>query len=182
MRNYNRREFIKAMGLLYGSIMIAPACTPSSSKEKTYRAFTEEEAACLIALCEQLIPADEYPGATDAGVIHFIDKQSKLRFPNEQTLFKDGVASLQAWCKATHNRAFEDLDASTQIAIMQSMEKDEINSDLWKVSPKEFFNKLMVRSMQGFYGSPRHGGNKDYASFKMLKLDYPLLIGQNRYL
>jgi len=64
---------------------------------------------------------------------------------------------------------------------MQSMEKGEIKSDLWKVSPKEFFNKLLDRTMQGFYGSPRHGGNKDYVSFKMMRLDYPALIGQNRY-
>jgi len=180
MKDYNRREFIKTLGLLYGSLLIAPACTPSSEMQ-SYQAFTEEEAACLIALCEQIIPADEFPGATDAGVIRFIDKQSKLRFPKERTLFKDGVASLQAWCKATHNRLFEDLDASAQIAILQSMEKDEIKSGLWKVSPKEFFEKFLVRTMQGFYGSPRHGGNKDYVSFKMLKLDYPALVGRNRY-
>jgi gluconate 2-dehydrogenase gamma chain len=179
MENYNRRKFIRTIGLLYGSVLIIPACTSSDGSK--YQAFTEEEAACLIALCEQLIPADEYPGATDAGVIHFIDRQAKLRFPGEQVLFKNGVASLQAWCKATHHRLFENLDAPAQIAIMQLMEKDEIKSDLWDVSPKEFFNKLLARTMQGFYGSPRHGGNKDYASFKMLKLDYPLLIGQNRY-
>jgi gluconate 2-dehydrogenase gamma chain len=35
--------------------------------------------------------------------------------------------------------------------------------------------------MQGYYGSPIHGGNKDYMSFNMLGLDYPLIIGQNRY-
>ncbi|MDR2626461.1 MAG: gluconate 2-dehydrogenase subunit 3 family protein [Dysgonamonadaceae bacterium] len=180
MENYSRRQFIKTIGLLYGSLLIAPSCT--LSVKSRYRAFTEEEAACLIALCEQFIPAGEYPGATDAGVIHFIDRQSKLRFPGEQTLFKNGVASLQAWCKATHNRLFEELDAQTQITIMQSMENDEIKSDLWNVSPQEFFNKLLARTMQAFYGSPRHGGNKDYISFKMLKLDYPLLIGQNRYL
>ena len=181
MKEYNRREFIKTVGFLYGSLLIVPACTPSSEKQN-YQVFTEEEAACLIALCEQIIPADEYPGATDASVIRFIDKQSKLRFPNEQTLFKNGVASLQAWCKATYNRLFEDLDAPTQIAIMQSIEKDEIKSDLWSISQREFFNKLLERTMQGFYGSPRHGGNKDYISFKMLKLDYPSLIGRNRYL
>ena len=181
MKNYNRREFIKSLGLLYGSLLIVPACTPAT-KTPYYQSFTKEEAACLIALCEQIIPTDEYPGATDAGVIHFIDKQSKLRFPNEKTLFKNGVASLQSWCKITHNQMFEELDAPTQIAVMQSMEKNEIKSDLWKVSPKEFFEKLLVRTMQGFYGSPRHGGNKDYVSFKMMRLDYPLLIGQNRYL
>ncbi|MDR1335605.1 MAG: gluconate 2-dehydrogenase subunit 3 family protein [Tannerella sp.] len=180
MENYNRRRFIKAVGLLYGGLLIAPACTPSAGSR--YRAFTDGEAACLIALCEQLIPADEYPGATDAGVIHFIDRQSKLRFPNERTLFKRGVASLQAWCRAERGQLFEDLDAPAQTAIMQAMEKDEIKSDLWEVSPREFFNRLLARAMQGFYGSPRHGGNRDYVSFKMLKLDYPQLIGQNRYL
>ena len=181
MKKYNRRDFIKTMGLLYGSLLFAPACSLSSEK-KTYQAFTEDEAACLVALCEQLIPADEYPGATDAGVIHFIDRQSKLRFPDEQILFKNGVASLQAWSKTTYNQLFENLDASTQVEIMKSMEKDEIKSDLWVVSPREFFNKLLDRTMQGFYGSPRHGGNKDYVSFRMMKLDYPLLIGRNRYL
>jgi len=35
--------------------------------------------------------------------------------------------------------------------------------------------------MQGFYGSPRHGGNRNYASYKMMGLEYPRLIGQNRY-
>ena len=41
----------------------------------------------------------------------------------------------------------------------------------------------MIRdhTMQGFYGSPRHGGNKGYASYKMLGLEYPRVIGQNRY-
>jgi len=180
MKDYNRREFIKTLGLLYGSLLIAPACTPSSWKQ-SYQSFTEEEAACLIALCEQIIPADEFPGATDAGVIHYIDRQTKLRFPKEQTLFQNGVASLQDWCKATYNRVFEDLNAPTQISILQSMERNEIKSDLWKVSPKEFFEKLLARTMQGFYGSPRHGGNKDYVSFKMMRLDYPALIGQNRY-
>jgi gluconate 2-dehydrogenase gamma chain len=35
--------------------------------------------------------------------------------------------------------------------------------------------------MQAYYGSPRHGGNPGYASYKMLGIDYPPLIGQNRY-
>jgi hypothetical protein len=92
MKDFNRRDFIKTMGLLSGSLLIAPACTPSSVKQ-SYRAFKEDEAVCLIALCEQIIPRDEVAGATDAGVIRYIDKQSTLRFPKEQIPFKSGVAS-----------------------------------------------------------------------------------------
>jgi gluconate 2-dehydrogenase gamma chain len=178
---YNRREFIKTLGLLSGSVLLLPACTSTDSGEH-FRILTEKEAACLIALCEQIIPGDQDAGATDAGVIYFIDRQLKKRFPKEIDLFRNGVHSLQDWCKERYGQVFEDLDVSLQIEIMQQMEKDEISSDLWTVSPKDFFNRLLARTMQGFYGSPRHGGNKDYASYRMLKLDYPLLIGQNRYL
>jgi gluconate 2-dehydrogenase gamma chain len=32
--------------------------------------------------------------------------------------------------------------------------------------------------MQGYYGSPRHGGNRDFASWKMLGLPYPQVVGR----
>ena len=44
-----------------------------------------------------------------------------------------------------------------------------------------FFRLIRDYSMQGFYGSPRHGGNNNNISYKMMKLDYPVIIGQNRY-
>jgi gluconate 2-dehydrogenase gamma chain len=34
--------------------------------------------------------------------------------------------------------------------------------------------------MQGYYGSPRHGGNKNFISYKMIGLDEPQIIGENR--
>jgi len=176
--NYNRREFIKAASILSGSLLLLPAC---SRPIKRYRVFTEQEANCLIAMCEQIVPADEYLGAAEAGVIYYIDKQTDLRFPNERELFCNGVASLQAWCKENHNQLFETLALGTQNEILQSMERNEINSDIWTVSPKQFFDTLLMRTMQGFYGPPRHGGNKNYASFRMMRLDYPQLVGQNRY-
>jgi len=176
--NYNRREFIKTAGLLYGSLLLMPGC---SSFQEKYRSFTDKEADCLIALCERIIPADNYPGATDAGVINYIDKQLHLRFPEEKELFRKGIESLQTWCQAEYNQNFEGLSIELQNNILSMMEKNEISEKMWTVPPRQFFNILLDRTMQGFYGSPRHGGNKDYMSFKMLKLDYPLLIGQNRY-
>jgi len=175
---YNRRQFIKTAGLLYGSLLLLPACSSTQTK---YIFLTDKEANCLVALCERIIPADEYPGATDAGVIHFIDKQIHRRFPEEKELFRNGIESLQIWCQAKYNKNFEELNRELQINTLQMMENGEIPQGQWTIPPQKFFRKLLDRTMQGFYGSPRHGGNKDYMSFRMLKLDYPLLIGQNRY-
>ncbi len=46
---------------------------------------------------------------------------------------------------------------------------------------RQFFGLIRSHSLQGFYGSPRHGGNKNNVSYKILKLDYPVIIRQNRY-
>ena len=176
---YNRRKFIKTLGAVYGSVLLVPGCASGVS---AYRIFTEKEADCLIALCEQIVPADQDSGATDAGVIHFIDKQTALRFPDDLKIYRVGITALQACCKESHNNLFEQLPITIQIEIMKKMETDKLPESHWaEVKQSIFFNLVLRRTMQGFYGSPRHGGNKDYASYRMMKLDYPLLIGQNRY-
>jgi len=177
---HNRRNFIKRMGFITGSILFLPAC--SYQFKKTYRILSNDEASCLIALCEQIIPADKDPGATDAGVINFIDKQVSLRFPEEKDFIKKGVDALQASCQALFKKKYEELDFDTQTTVATSMEKNELPDEFWsEIKQSTFFNKIIQRTMQGFYGMPRHGGNKDYVSYRMLKLDYPLLVGQNRY-
>ena len=177
---YNRRDFIKTLSFAYGSVLLAPAC---SSLAPRYRVFTEAEAKCLIAISEQIIPADEDPGATDAEVINFIDKQTYLRFPEDLPVYKQGVVSLQASCNAQYGKPFEQLDAPVQIEVMQMMERNRLPEEHWtqEVRQSSFFSLMLRRTMQGFYGAPRHGGNKNYVSFRMMRLDYPLLVGQNRY-
>ncbi len=174
-----RREFIKKMGLLYGTILLYPACSRNSS---SYQVFTDDEANCLIALCEQIIPADQDAGATDAGVIYYIDRQTYLRFPNDLPTYQKGITALQATCKEQFGMKFEKLDPSTQIETMKRMEQGRLPAEHWEgIGQQSFFNLVLSRTMQGFYGPPRHGGNKNYISYRMLKLDYPLLVGQNRY-
>ena len=66
--------------------------------------------------------------------------------------------------------------------VGEKMERGELAIDRWKdISQSEFFEMILRHTMQGFYGSPRHGGNKNYVSYRMMKVDFPLLIGQNRY-
>jgi len=177
------------MGWLYGSILLVPACSENATKTRadaaetsTLRMFTKGEADCLVALCEQIIPADQDAGATDAGVINFIDRQTALRFPNDLPIYREGIAALQATCQKQYGLPFEQLDASTQIVTMQHLQAGRLAGKQWEsASQQSFFSLVRNRTMQGFYGSPRHGGNKDYVSYRMLKLDYPLVAGQNRY-
>ena len=179
MSKPNRRDFIKAAGLAFGSVLLFPSCL---KQKGAYRFFSEEEAKCIIAFCEQIIPKDESPGATDAGVIYYIDRQLSGVFHYDQETYRKGIKNLQAYCTGKYDKAFEALSADDQVSVLTKLESNQLKENEWVgYKPSDFFNLVLAHTMQGFYGSPIHGGNKNYMSFEMLRIDYPLVIGQNRY-
>ena len=179
MSKPNRRDFIKSASLAFGSVLLLPSCLKQNN---IYRFFTPEEAKCIIAFSEQIIPKDESPGGTDAGVIFYIDRQLSTVFNYDQDTYRNGIKNLQAYCKGKYSKSFETLNPEDQITIMKAMESNQLNEKEWpQGKASDFFNLVLSHTMQGFYGSPIHGGNKDYMSFEMLRIDYPLVIGQNRY-
>ena len=177
---YTRREFLHISGLLSASLLLNPSCTSAFPK---YRILTEDEAACLIPLCEQIIPADEkYGGATDAGVINFIDRQLDLRLRKDIPLIRSGVECLQASCEDAYSKKFQELSSDEQIKVMNRMQKNNLPKEIWgETNQSDFFRTMIKYTMMGFYGPPRHGGNRNYMSYRMLKLDIPMVSGQNRY-
>lgn len=176
----NRRSFLKKGVAGFGSILLIPSCLQKTS---TWHFFSNEEAKCVIALCEQIIPEDEHGGgATEAGVIHYIDRQLIAVFHYDQVIYQQGISALQASCLEMHGRRFETLDFDTQQKFLITLEAGELPAIHWgDLHQSRFFNLLIRHSMQGFYGSPRHGGNKNYMSYQMMGLDFPLVVGRNHY-
>ncbi len=140
----------------------------------TWHFFTPDEARLVEALSEQIIPADQDPGGKQAAVVGFIDSQLAGPYLRHQKAYRDGLRSLQETCRRQFGKPFDALAWDEQTKILVALEAGRAPNELWK-SPtsSEFFNLVLEHSMQGFYGSPQHGGNRDYASFKMLSLEYP---------
>jgi len=177
--NSSRREFIKQLSLACGSIMFIPAC---SGYDSVWRFFTEAEAKTVISFAEQIIPRDNDAGATDANVVNFIDKQLTGPYTRFQEMYRKGIPAIESSSQKINQKTFSELDFGIQTDFMITMEKGELPNEFWKdVNQIGFFRLMLNHTMQGFYGSPRHGGNKNYVSYKMMKLDYPHVIGQNRY-
>jgi gluconate 2-dehydrogenase gamma chain len=175
----NRRDFLKTTGFAVGGMLMFPSCRYEPAP---FRFFTQSEADCLIAICECIIPADDVAGATDAGVIYYIDKQVSGFFSKHQGEYRFGLAAIQSDCNSLQGKQFESLSMEEQTGFLELLEKNDSGLKSWEeTKPAAFFNMVIDHTMQGFYGAPRHGGNKNYVSYKMLGIDYPLVIGQNRY-
>lgn len=186
----SRRRFIR-MGLLgSGSILLLSRCNYLSATSN-WRFFTEKEATIVDAIVEQIIPTDEWSGAKDAGVTNYIDKQLVGPLSRHQQEYRISLAAVEASCIMLFQKSFEALSWEIQTDFLKKMERgklseskkeDGASNKIWDGgADRAFFNLIRRNTMQGFYGSPRHGGNKNYVSYKMVGLDYPFIIGQNRY-
>jgi len=183
----SRRSAIKmlavgSLGAAVGVGVTALVTRLDRSPTPRYYFFTADEAAPLVALCEQLIPADDAAGATQAGVIDYIDRQLLGPLSRHQGRYRSGLASLQRTSLSLYQTAFEKLGNAQQTVLVTLLEQGGCPGELWgEPTQKAFFNLVLDHTRQGFYGSPRHGGNRDYASYRMMGLAYPNLVGQNRY-
>ena len=84
--------------------------------------------------------------------------------------------------RALYAGDFAFLPETKQIDLLAKMESGNVPLQAWqKISPKEFFSMLVDQTMQGFYGDPRHGGNREGVSWKMVNLSYPPIRGRLPY-
>lgn len=136
----------------------------------SWRFFTAEEARTVEAICAQLIPSDDYPGAKEAAVVHYIDLQLSKRFKKHRAAYRQGLIEVDATSTKTNGKRFVELAEAQQIEVLNSVEEHS----------KPFFDVILAHSRQGFYGDPRHGGNRDRASWKMLGLPTPPVRGRQQ--
>jgi gluconate 2-dehydrogenase gamma chain len=174
----DRRSFLKTTATGIAGMSILSNCTGPFS---TWRFFSEEEAKVVVAIAEQIVPADDDPGATDANVINFIDRQLVSYFKEYQDLYRKGIQGLQEFCMSGYHQKFEDLSWDDQHEILSSLEQGRAEGNFWgTIDPGYFFDTVRNHTMMGYYGPPRHGGNKDLVSYRMLGFDYPQVIGRNK--
>lgn len=190
-KDITRRKFIKSLSLSTGSLLLLTQC--QYSFRNNWRFFTEEEALLVDAIVEQIIPTDEWLGAKDAKVTNFLDKQLIGPLSRFQERYKSGLSSLMITCQKLHEKKFQDLLWDEQTYFLKELEKGAYteltdrrgkfeNGRIWeKGADRSFFILIRNHTMAGYYGSPRHGGNYNNVSYRMIGLDSPVIQGRNKY-
>jgi gluconate 2-dehydrogenase gamma chain len=180
-RSLSRREFVRFFTGGTAAVLIS-FNTSCKNKISQWRYLDEGEITLLDSIVEQIIPTDDFPGGKWANVSNFIDKQLVTYYKVHKLEYRDGLSAFEKTVIQLKGKKFQELSFPEQTAILEKMETGEFPGDYWKDhSPSGFFDMVRQHSLQGFYGSPGHGGNRDYISYRMLGLDYPNVIGQNRY-
>ena len=163
---------------------------PGKAYEPTY--FTAEEWAFVNAAVARLIPADEQgPGALEAGVPEYIDRQMNTPYasgalwfmqgpfnadapaemgwqsklvPNQ--IYRLGIAATDEHCKKVHGSVFAGLDSATRDEVLKQLEAGAPQFE--SVPAKMFFSFLLQNTKEGFFCDPIHGGNKGMVGWTMI--------------
>jgi gluconate 2-dehydrogenase gamma chain len=163
--------------------------TPEVTYKPVY--FQPTEWDFLHAAMDRLIPRDHLgPGAVDAGVPEFLDRQMQLPYglghlwymdgpfvtdaPPElgyqlklapRDIYRTGIAAVNAYCIRTLGHAFSELDEPSRDKVLLGLEKGTITlGDA--VPPKIFFSLLLDNTREGFLSDPMYGGNKNMIGWK----------------
>jgi len=162
-----------------------------STMQNAFGYLTLPEIAFLDAAAERLIPTDELgPGARDAGVTIYIDRQlfsawgthgrnyrsgpwlegtpeqgfqSRL---TPQEIYRIGIREINDHCRAKHEKPFDQLPPARQDEILKALEKDQIA--LPSLSSKLFFDLLWRNTEEGYFADPMYGGNHGKVGWKLL--------------
>ena len=184
-----------AMGALSLPLAAQAAETPAAPQPaRDYQPnwFTAEEFAFITAAVARLIPSDERgPGALEAGVPEFIDRQMNTPYatgsnwymqgpfnpdlPKElgyqlplvpQQIYRLGLADADNYSKKQHGKVFAELSGEQQDALLQAMESG--SAEFSQLPAKVFFSFLLQNTREGFFSDPIHGGNQGMVGWKLI--------------
>jgi gluconate 2-dehydrogenase gamma chain len=193
MVELSRRAMFKAAGAVGAAILPAARVTGAKAAVApavTYLFLNSTEAAFIEAAVARLIPADDqWPGAAEAGVPNYIDKQLAGAWGAGERLYRGGP-----WQPGTPSQGYQlpfvpaelfrtALDAidkelsraSTPFARMTGDEQDAYlhalevgGKDLGGVPGDVFFAHLWNCTVEGFFSDPVYGGNRDMVAWRMI--------------
>ena len=181
--DHSRRRFLAdsgaalvagwAAGSLPGVRAALAHARNASFAPAAFEFFTPEEAGDLTAVAAQIWPADETPGAADAGIVHFIDhlfaNGTDASFADVNFAIYDspiGADPVGGSFAALVRGGLAQLATST--GRFATLPAHEQHRALAAVETTPFFLLLRRMTVVGLFADPAHGGNVDKSGWRAI--------------
>jgi gluconate 2-dehydrogenase gamma chain len=168
MSDITRRAVIAS-----AAIVPVAALTAASQTAAEPAVFSPDQMRILVAFVDRIIPKDELgPSASESGVPEYINRALGDYLAAEKTAFIEGLEATDAFARRSQNAALADLPADKQDAVLTAM--DNGNAEGF-ANARAFFNRARRLTMEGMFGDPYYGGNKNFAGWDLIRYPGPRL-------
>ncbi|HUH91756.1 MAG TPA: gluconate 2-dehydrogenase subunit 3 family protein [Casimicrobiaceae bacterium] len=207
MKQFSRRDLLRAAAMAPAAVVaplqfFGPGAGAARADERSYENphagyLTRDEIAFVDAAVARIIPKDELgPGALEAGVTTFIDRQLAGPYGRAETwymqgpwregieqqgyqlkltpaqLYRAAIRAIDAKVKAQHGgKTFAQLDPAAQDAVLDAIDKDQLQ--ITGAPVRAFFEMLVRNTVEGFLADPIYGGNRDFIGWKLIGFPGP---------
>jgi hypothetical protein len=120
----------------------------------------------LRTVVDCLIPADDFPGASEAGVCNYLRKLFETDLRDEAGFFMTGLDQIELEALARFGDSFASLTLEQQNVTLETIQQGDVLTS-WPISPQRFFEMLVCTTAEGFYSDPQQGGNRNAVSWMM---------------
>jgi len=160
--NTTRRDFMRAAGGIMGATWLGshwPSLAQAAEHAHAavagtvaheFRVLNEAQARDVATIAAQIVPSGDTPGATEAGVVYFIDHVHAGPYAPSAPEFLAGLAAFQAEFASQHpgQGRFADLAPGAQHAYLK------------RVETTPFFGRMKWLTVIGLLALPAYGGNE----------------------
>ncbi len=173
-----------------GTAPAAAAAAPDVPAGYVY--LTPDEALFIEAVVDHMIPADQFtPKGTDLGIHTYIDRALASGWGKGERLYRQGpwkrgtgnqgyqlsltpaelyrtaIPRVDAECVKQYGKGFDKVTAEQREAFLVALQGSKVTlAD--GVPGRTFFDMLYQNVMEGMFGDPIYGGNKDKAGWKLI--------------
>ena len=179
-----RRHFLTLSAATLGGVLVYSLDRKASllaAQHKSVRVplrfFMETEALIVAAATSRIFPSDDTgPGAREAGVAIFIDRQlagpyGRDRFRYTQPPLEDAAREFGYQGSATPRQIYRDgLKTLQGFHLLAPAAQDEA---LRKIESTLFFSFLRQNTIEGMFCDPIHGGNVDMIGWQLVGFPGP---------
>lgn len=141
------------------------------------RFFTRDEALDVAAAAAQIFPSDDSgPGANEAGVVIYIDRQlagpyGRDRYRYTQPPFEAGVPEQRYQGKQSPAEMYR--EGLLQIRGLHRMSPEEQHRAVTHFGRTPFFRLLRTHTIEGMFCDPMHGGNAGMIGWQLIGFPGP---------
>lgn len=111
----------------------------------------------------------------------FIDRQLTRKYKKLQPDYRRALVAIDRAAQLLRGKPFTELNEDDRTTLLMNLETGKAEKELFPDGGKAAFEMVLAHTLQGFYGSPRHGGNKDYASWRMVGVPPMPVRGRQHY-
>src|SRR6185436_9853881 len=108
------------------------------------------------------------PGAAAAGVVRYIDRALSGAERDRQLVYREALKRIDAISRHRHGRPLAACAAVDQDALVGDLAAGMLPEFDGALSAGAFFEILRAHVIEGMFSDPAHGGNRDFAGWKLL--------------